>query len=79
MALAGYLIYFPLLLIAALFSKSLFLIIFVLMIPFLGFFAIQYYEYVQKWNHGRQFHKTEEVIIQELKKIRKEILRGIEV
>ncbi|MEM1122368.1 MAG: lysophospholipid acyltransferase family protein, partial [Bacteroidota bacterium] len=41
MALAAYLIYYPLLILIALLSKSIFLIIFVAMIPFLGFFALQ--------------------------------------
>jgi len=78
MALAGYLVYFPVLLILSLFSKSLFLIIMVIMIPFLGFFALQYYEYYQKWKQGRQFYKTDATIIDDLKKQRKTILREFE-
>ncbi len=78
MALAAYIVYFPILLFIALFSKSIFLIIFVGMIPFLGFFALQFYEYVQKWTKGRRFYKTDAVIINDLKIQRKEILREFE-
>ena len=78
MALAAYIIYFPLLLLVALFSKSIFLIIFVGMIPFLGFFALQFYEYVQKWKEGRQFYQTDTAIINDLKTQRKAILREFE-
>ncbi|MFK7978943.1 MAG: 1-acyl-sn-glycerol-3-phosphate acyltransferase [Saprospiraceae bacterium] len=78
MALAAYIIYFPLLLLVALFSKSIFLIIFVGMIPFLGFFALQFYEYVQKWKEGRQFYQTDSTIINDLKTQRKIILREFE-
>ena len=75
MALAAYIVYFPFLLLLAIFSKSIFLIIFVGMIPFLGFFALQFYEYVQKWKEGRQFYKTDDAIINDLKVQRKTILR----
>ena len=78
MALAAYIIYFPLLLLMALLSKSIFLIIFVGMIPFLGFFALQFYEYVQKWKEGRQFYQTDSTIINDLKTQRKAILREFE-
>jgi len=78
MALAAYIVYFPILLIASFFSKSLFLIIFVIMIPFLGFFALQYYEYFQKWKQGRQFYKTDATIIDSLKIQRKTIMREFE-
>ncbi len=78
MALAAYIIYFPILLLIALFSKSIFLIIFVAMIPFLGFFALQFYEYVEKWKEGRQFYKTDETVINNLKIQRKTILREFE-
>ena len=78
MALAAYLIYFPILLLIALFSKSIFLVVFVGMIPFLGFFALQFYEYVEKWSAGRQFNKTSAAIIEQLKIDRKAILRKFE-
>ncbi len=78
MALAGYIVYFPILFLLSLFSKSLFLIIFVIMIPFLGFFALQYYEYYHKWKQGRQFYKTDASIIDDLKIQRKTILREFE-
>lgn len=78
MALAAYLVYYPILIILALLSKSIFLIIFVAMIPFLGFFALQYYEYYQKWKQGRIFYHTDEPIIMDLKAQRKEILRDFE-
>lgn len=75
MALAAYIVYFPILFILSLFSKSIFLIIFVIMIPFLGFFALQYYEYLQKWKQGKQFYKTDATVINNLKIQRKTILR----
>ena len=78
MALAAYIVYFPVLFLLSLFSKSIFLVIFVIMIPFLGFFALQYYEYLQKWKQGRQFYKTNADIINDLKLQRKTILREFE-
>lgn len=78
MALAAYIIYFPLLLLLAFYSTSIFLIVFVVMIPFLGFFALQFYEYVEKWKKGRRFYQTDEIIINDLKTQRKTILREFE-
>jgi len=78
MALAGYLVYYPILILLALLSKSIFLIIFVAMIPFLGFFALQWYEYVQKWKQGKVFYQADEQIIKELKAQRRAILREFE-
>ncbi len=78
MALAAYIVYFPTLFLLSLFSKSIFLVIFVIMIPFLGFFALQYYEYLQKWKQGRQFYKTNADLINDLKLQRKTILREFE-
>ncbi len=77
-ALAAYLIYFSGLLILAAKFESVFLFIFILMIPFLGFFALQYQEYVKKWRNGRQFHQVSEAIINQLKEKRKGILRMVE-
>jgi 1-acyl-sn-glycerol-3-phosphate acyltransferase len=77
-SLGAYIIYFSLLVLFALFFKSIFLFFFVLMIPFFGFFALQYYEFMQKWKNGRQFYRTEDSIIYDLKKQRKSILRGFE-
>ncbi len=78
MALAAYLIYYPILILIAILSKSIFLIIFVAMIPFLGLFALQWYEYFVKWKQGRSFHLTAEQTIKELKAQRREILREFE-
>ena len=77
-ALGAYIIYWPILVGIALLFKSLFLLIFVFMIPFLGFFALQYYEYVEKWKNGRRFYRTDAKIIDKLKQERKEILRMFE-
>lgn len=77
-ALATYIIYFLALLGIALGLKSIFLVIFVGMIPFFGFFALQFYEYLEKWKKGRQFYRTDAAIIQKLKIERKNILRQFE-
>ena len=77
-ALATYIIYFLTLLLLAFSFKSLFLVVFVLIIPFFGFFALQFYEYVEKWKAGKQFYYTDEMVINDLKQQRKTILRRFE-
>lgn len=74
-SLGFYLLYIFFLTIITFYLQSLLFLVFAIMIPFLGFFALQYYEYVQKWKAGRQFYKTEASIIDVLKQKRKAILR----
>ena len=77
-ALGFYIIYFLVLFFFTIKLQSIFFCLFVLMIPFLGFFTLQYQAYIERWKAGKQFYKTPETVILRLKEKRKAILRMLE-